>query len=210
MSSTKYAYLLWHISLWLFFLLLCIFCISLTSPLLWEYTQLVCASAQLFLGFCIENEGRSGCSHSCQWQPWGSRALEILSKDSETDGNEHVALNRRVHCSSNFQFRDISVNSLGNFKGLSRSQSLLMLQTYGRNLKKSVMPELNVSPADALDECEIEYHYQDTSFTLNLTALLRELCRRDRNAQKERCFLWKLCPVSWLKRVEENWVLARG
>lgn len=105
MSSTKYAYLLWHISLWLFFLLLCIFCISLTSPLLWEYTQLVCASAQLFLGFCIENEGRSGRSHSCQWQPWGSRALEILSKDSETDGNEHVALNRRVHCSSNFQFR---------------------------------------------------------------------------------------------------------
>lgn len=50
--------------------------------------------------------------------------------------NEHVGLNRHAQCASDFQFRDISVNSLGNFKGLSRSQSLLMLQTYGRNLKK--------------------------------------------------------------------------
>lgn len=64
----------------------------------------------------------------------GGRALEILNKDSGTDGDEHAAPKRHVQC--DFQFRDISVNALGNFKGLSGSQSLLMLQTYGRNLKK--------------------------------------------------------------------------
>lgn len=38
----------------------------------------------------------------------------------------------------------------------------------------------------------------------------RKLCRRDRYAKKGRCFLWKLCLVSWLnKRIENDLVLAR-
>lgn len=38
-------------------------------------------------------------------------------------------------------------------------------------LEKGFKPGLNASPADALDEREIEYHYQVASLTLNLTAL---------------------------------------
>lgn len=34
-------------------------------------------------------------------------------------------------------------------------------------LDRSFKPELNKFPAEALDDCEVEYHYQDASFTLN-------------------------------------------
>lgn len=130
--STEYAWLLWDTPQWLFFLLFCNFCTSLTSPWLQEYISLVCASAQLLslVSLLRTKEGagkgraadgsREGAEHSKSW--------------TKTDGDKLVALKRHVQC--DFQFRDISVNALGNFEGLSRSQSLLMLQTYGRNLKK--------------------------------------------------------------------------
>lgn len=75
-----------------------------------------------------------------------------------------------MQCTSDFQFRDILVKSLGNFKGLSRRQSS-DIANIQEELEKSFKSEFNVSPAGTLDECETEYHYQDASFTLNLAAL---------------------------------------
>lgn len=68
--------------------------------------------------------------------------FEILSRDSETDGNEHVALNSPVQCASDFQFRDILVNSLWNFIDLSRSQSSDVANTR-EELEKGFKPGLN-------------------------------------------------------------------
>lgn len=84
----------------------------------------LCASARLSHSFYVEKEGRSKQS---AWNP----------EQRQQDGwKELRALSRHVQCMRDFQFRDISVNNLGNSKGLSKSQSLLKFQAYGRNWKK--------------------------------------------------------------------------
>lgn len=104
-----------------------------------------------------------------------------------------------------FQVRDTSVNNLGNSKGMSRSQGLWMSQAYGRNWKNFQARAECVS-----SWCEVEYHYQDASFKLNLAALQGSSVEE---VLKNWEFLSKIqfCPVSWLNnRVEIDWVSARG
>lgn len=79
-----------------------------------------CASAQLSHHFYVEMEGRS---RQRTWNP-GQRQRDRWK--------ELGALSRHMQCMRDLQFRDISVNNLGNSVG----QSLLKSQAYGRNWKK--------------------------------------------------------------------------
>lgn len=62
------------------------------------------------------------------------------------------------------------VNSLWNFKDLKQEPESSDVANIWEELEKGFKPGLNVSPADALDECEKEYNYQVTSLTLKLSS----------------------------------------
>lgn len=103
--------------------------------------------------------------------------------------SKHIVLNRHVQCTSDFQFGDISINSLGNFKERrTQEPESSDVANIREELEKSFKPELNVSAADALDECEIEYNYQDTAFTLNLAVLWGSFVEETEMLKKEEAF----------------------
>lgn len=118
--STDFALLLGHMSHWHFFLLFCIFSFTLSISLM------VGAHSVLEHDFPVVFMWKRKAG--------ASRALEILRKDSKTNGRNSEPW--ADMCSA------WGISSLGtshnleNSKGLSRTQCLLKFQAYSRNWKK--------------------------------------------------------------------------